>query len=178
MDLKSKIRTVPHWPIEGVMFRDITTLLQDGEAFKSACDELYNRYKDEKIDVVVAPALGGITLAYETARALGVRGIFTERQAGKMALRRGFQIKKAEKVLVVEDVVTTGLSTKEVIDVVKSSGGIIAGVASIIDRSAGSVKFDAPFKSLAKLVVKTYNENECPLCKGGTPITKPGSRKI
>jgi len=106
-----------------------------------------------------------------------VRGIFTERQEGRMLVRRGFSIGKGEKVLVCEDVVTTGGSTKEVIEVVKGLGGEVIGVASIIDRSDESIDFGVRYESLAKLSVKTYKEIDCPLCKKGIPITKPGSRK-
>ncbi|MBP7055298.1 MAG: orotate phosphoribosyltransferase [Candidatus Omnitrophica bacterium] len=133
--------------------------------------------KFKGIDVVVGPALGGVTLAYEVARALGVRGLFTERQEGVMMLRRGFSIKPGEKVLVCEDVVTTGKSTKEVIDVVKAAGGVVAGVASVIDRSESPVDFGVPFHSLAKVAVTAYKEDGCPMCKKGLPVTKPGSRK-
>ncbi|HPM42572.1 MAG TPA: orotate phosphoribosyltransferase [Candidatus Omnitrophota bacterium] len=133
------------------------------------------RFKN--VDLVVGPALGGVTLAYEVARALGVRGLFTERQDGVMALRRGFSIKPGEKVLVCEDVVTTGKSTKEVIDVVKAAGGVVVGVGSIIDRSEAPVDFGVEFQSLAKVAVVTYAENNCPLCNKGIPIMKPGSRK-
>jgi orotate phosphoribosyltransferase len=130
-----------------------------------------------KPDLVIGPALGGVTLAYEVARALGVRGIFTERQEGKMTLRRGFAIKPGEKVLVCEDVVTTGGSTKEVMDVVKELGGVVIGVGSIIDRSDASPDFGVPFYSLAKVEVKTYKEDSCPMCKSGSLAVKPGSRK-
>jgi len=133
--------------------------------------------KTEKIDLVIGPALGGITLAYEVARALGARGVFTERQDGAMVLRRGFSIKNGERVLVVEDVVTTGGSTKEVIDVVKNSGGIVIGVGVIIDRSSDKIDFGVRFESLAKVKVETFKEGECPLCKNNIPVTKPGSRK-
>ncbi len=151
---------------------------------------LADKFSSENVGVVVGPALGGVTLAYEVARALGVRGLFTERQdgppastgkpcsrAGRMVLRRGFSISKGEKVLVVEDVVTTGGSTKEVIDLVKSLGGTIVGVGSIIDRSGVEVDFGAVFKSLAKVKVETFEDQVCPLCKNKTPITKPGSRR-
>jgi orotate phosphoribosyltransferase len=138
---------------------------------------LADKFKGEKIDVVIGPALGGVTWAYEVARALGVRGLFTEREDGKMTLRRGFSIKEGEKVLVVEDVVTTGGSTKEVIEVVKALGGIVAGVGSVIDRSDKTVDFGVTFKSLAKVDVRTFKEHECPLCKAGTTAVKPGSRK-
>jgi orotate phosphoribosyltransferase len=130
-----------------------------------------------KPDLVVGPALGGVTLAYEVARAMGVRGIFTERQEGKMALRRGFVIKPGEKVIVCEDVVTTGGSTKEVMDVIKELGGIVVGVGSVIDRSDRDPSFGVPFHSLAKVEVKTYKEESCPMCKSGSHAVKPGSRK-
>ncbi len=135
------------------------------------------KFAKENVDFVIGPALGGVTLAYEAARALKARGIFTERQDGKMVLRRGFSIGNGEKALVTEDVITTGGSTKEVIDAVKSSGGIVVGVASIIDRSSGPIDFGAPFTALAKIKVETYEEGACPLCKANIPVTKPGSRK-
>ncbi len=138
---------------------------------------LAGKFSKEKIDVVIGPALGGVTLAYEVARAVGSRGLFTERQDGKMVLRRGFSIAKGEKVLVVEDVVTTGGSTKEVIDLVRSFGANVVGVGSIIDRSSAGIDFGAPFRPLAKVAVETFEEDKCPLCKRDTPITKPGSRR-
>jgi len=139
--------------------------------------ELAKKFSKDKIDVVIGPALGGITLAYEVARALGVRGLFTERHEGKMVLRRGFSIEKGEKVLVVEDVITTGGSTKEVVGVVKDRGGVVIGVGSIIDRSDGKISFGVPFESLAKIKIDTFKEEDCPLCKDHIPITKPGSRQ-
>src|SRR3989338_5376112 len=113
-------------------------VLQDPEAAAELSKELAKKFSKEKIDVVIGPALGGITLAYEMARVLGVRGIFTERYEGKMVFRRGFSIEKGEKALVVEDVVTTGGSTKEVIEAVKFFGGKGVGGRSIVDRGAGS----------------------------------------
>ncbi|MCM8760603.1 MAG: orotate phosphoribosyltransferase [Candidatus Omnitrophica bacterium] len=138
---------------------------------------LVARFVGEKIDLVVGPALGGVTLAYEVARSLGVRGIFTEREEGIMMLRRGFSISEGERTLVVEDVVTTGKSTNEVIEVVKTCGGIIAGVGSIIDRSDRPPNFGVKFASLAKVKVETYKSEDCPLCRAGMPVIKPGSRK-
>ena len=135
------------------------------------------KFAGVKIDVVVGPALGGVTFAYEVARALGVRGLFTERDEGKVVLRRGFTIGAGEKVLVVEDVVTTGLSTKEVIEVIKTHGGDVVGVASIIDRSDTKPDYGVRFEALAKVGVKTYRPEDCPLCKQGSPAVKPGSRK-
>lgn len=137
---------------------------------------LAERFSAERISVVIGPALGGITLAYEVARAIGVRGIFTERHEGRMLLRRGFSIHSGETALVTEDVVTTGGSTKEVIGLVKNAGGIVAGVGSIIDRSDDKADFGVRFEALAKVKAQTYREEDCPLCKKGIPITKPGSR--
>ena len=151
-------------------------ILQYPDIAAGLSKELAAKFSKNEIDVVVGPALGGITLAYEVARALGVRGLFTERQEGKMVLRRGFSIKKGERALVVEDVVTTGASTKEVIEVVRSFGGVVVGVGSIIDRSSENLDFGAPFKSLAAIRIQTFEEKDCPLCKKNIPATKPGSR--
>ena len=153
-------------------------VLQYPDAAEKLSKELAKKFSKSKIDLVIGPALGGITLAYEVARVFGVRGLFTERQDGKMILRRGFSIAKGENALVVEDVITTGGSTKEVIEVVRSLGGEIVGVGSIIDRSSQPVDFGAPFEALAKLKVETFEEKKCPLCKKNIPVTKPGSRVI
>jgi orotate phosphoribosyltransferase len=130
------------------------------------------------IGAVVSPALGGIIIGYEVARTLGARSVFAERSAGALALRRGFRLKPYERVLVVEDVVTTGLSTKEVIEVVKPEGADPIAVASIVDRSAESdgVDFGIPFVYLVRAAIPSYEPAECPLCKKGVPIVKPGSR--
>jgi orotate phosphoribosyltransferase len=139
--------------------------------------EIAKKFSGTKIDFVIGPALGGITLAYEAARALKVRGLFTERQEGAMALRRGFMIRPGENALVVEDVITTGGSTREVINVVNNLGGKVIGVASVIDRSHEPVDFGVPFTALAKIKVEAYKEGECPLCMAKVPIAKPGSKK-
>ncbi len=152
-------------------------VLQYPDIAAKLSQELAKKFKGQKIDVVIGPALGGVTLAYEAARAVGVRGIFTERVDGAMILRRGFSIKEGENVLVTEDVVTTGGSTKEVMDVVRNSGGIVVGVGSIIDRSDKPIDFGVKFESLAKVKVETFKENDCPLCKKNIPVTKPGSRR-
>lgn len=153
-------------------------VLQHPDVAEKLSRELAKKFSKEKIDVVIGPALGGVTFAYEVARAIGARGLFTERQDGEMVLRRDFSVERGEKVLVVEDVVTTGGSTKEVIDVVKSFGGEVVGVGSIIDRSSERVDFGAPFSALAKIKVETFEEKNCPLCKKNIPVTKPGSRII
>jgi orotate phosphoribosyltransferase len=133
------------------------------------------------VNLVIAPALGGVIVAHEVARALGVRALFTERQEKTMALRRGFQIKPGERCLVVEDVVTTGGSTREVMEVVAQHGGVPAGAGSLIDRSLkkdGSVvDLGLPRRALAAIEVATYAPEECPMCREGSIAIKPGSRQ-
>ena len=125
---------------------------------------------------VVAPALGGVIVAHEVARALGLRALFTERQDGAMTLRRGFHLEQGEPVLVVEDVITTGKSTRETVDCVLDAGGKVVGIGALVDRSGGAVTFDVPKAALVTLDVKTYDPDDCPLCKAGQPAVKPGSR--
>lgn len=128
--------------------------------------------------LVVSPALGGVVIGHEVGRALGTRAIFTEREQGIMRLRRGFTIVPGERVLVVEDVVTTGKSTLEAATAVAGAGGVVVGLASIVDRSGG-VAFPYPFRSLLQLKVATYQPGECPLClEGRLPAVKPGSRQM
>jgi orotate phosphoribosyltransferase len=129
------------------------------------------------IEAVANPALGGVIIGHEVARALGVRCIFVERAGGRMALRRGFELREGEKVLVVEDVVTTGLSTKEVGSVVSECGAEVVGIASIVNRSAG-VDFGVPFAYLVRAEITNHDPGGCPLCKAGVPLVKPGSRNL
>jgi orotate phosphoribosyltransferase len=124
----------------------------------------------------VAPALGGVLVAHEVARALGCRGLFTERQEGAMTLRRGFTLEAGEPVVVVEDVITTGGSTREVIDAVRAQGARVVAVGSLVDRSGGAVDLGVPRKSLLELEVPAYPAEACPLCAGGSRPEKPGSR--
>src|SRR3954470_5218649 len=124
---------------------------------------------------VVAPALGGVIVAHEVARGLGCRALFTERQEGKMTLRRGFQVLPGEGVVVVEDVITTGGSTREVIDVVHATGGRVLAAGSLVDRSGG-IDLGVPMKSLLTLEVPTWPAEACPLCAQGSKPEKPGSR--
>ena len=126
--------------------------------------------------VVLSPALGGIVIGQEVARALGIRAVFAERQDGRLELRRGFALEPGEKVLVVEDVVTTGGSTRETIDVARATGAVVVGAAAIIDRSGGRQRLDVPFHSLAEVSLPTYEPESCPLCRAGQPVVKPGSR--
>ena len=128
------------------------------------------------VEVVLSPALGGVVAGHEVARVLGVRALFAERRDGRLTLRRGFEIAPAERVLVVEDVVTTGGSTLETIDVAEQAGGQVVGAASIIDRSETRVRFAVPFDALVKYRLPTYDPAGCAVCARGEPITKPGSR--
>jgi orotate phosphoribosyltransferase len=136
------------------------------------------RFKADRVDVVVAPAIGGIIIAHETARAIGVRALFTEREGNTMTLRRGFSISRGERVLVVEDVVTTGGSTRETIDAVVNADGVVVGAGCLVDRSGGSVALGVRRQSLVTLDIPTYNPADCPLCEQGTPAIKPGSRGL
>jgi orotate phosphoribosyltransferase len=128
------------------------------------------------VDFVIAPALGGILVAHEVARALGVRGLFAERQDGVLRLRRGFSIKPGERAFVVEDVVTTGGSTRETMDAVTQAGGIVVAAGSLIDRTGGKADLGVPRAALAVLDIPAYPQEECPLCKAGSQAIKPGSR--
>jgi orotate phosphoribosyltransferase len=125
---------------------------------------------------VVAPALGGVLVAHEVARGLGCRALFTERQDGHMTLRRGFSILPGEGVVVVEDVITTGGSTREVMEVVRESGGRVLAAGSLVDRSGGAVDLRVPTRSLLTLEVPSYAAEACPLCAQGSKPEKPGSR--
>lgn len=142
------------------------------------CGEIATHFTKSNIDVVIAPALGGIVVGQEVGRQLGVRMMFTERKDGVMQLRRGFEIRAGEQVLVCEDVVTTGGSVFEVINIVQERGGRVAGVGYIVDRSGGKVTFDVQdfqFTTLHMDVV-TYRPADCPMCRQSIPMTKPGSR--
>lgn len=141
-------------------------------------DEFRRLTDVERPDFVASPALGGVIIGHETARALGCRFIFTERDAasGRMALRRGFQVEPGETAVVVEDVVTTGGSTRELIDVLRSAGARVLAGGSIIDRSGGQADLGVPRVALKTLSAQTFEPDSCPLCAAGVPVVKPGSR--
>lgn len=155
-------------------------VMQHPEFMHNLCSELGKKFRGDDIDVIVGPAIGGIIMAHVMARVLGpwVRAIFTERENEKMTLRRSFEIKEGEKVLVVEDVTTTGSSVREVIDIVKSRKGKVVGVGVLIDRSGGKVNFGVKTEKLLTIDIKTYLPEECPLCRKGIPVVKPGSRDL
>lgn len=140
--------------------------------------DLAEKFEGYDVDIVIGPAIGGIILAYEVARHLEVRALFAERENGRMTLRRGFEIMPGSKVLVVEDVITTGGSVKEVVELVRSVGGEVVGVGCVADRSGGKALFDAPFKSIIKIEIDAYEPEECPMCKSGSIPVKPGSRNL
>ena len=138
---------------------------------------LAQHFKDLRVCCVVAPAMGGITIGYEVARALGVRSLWVERdRAGQMALRRGWEIKPRERALVIEDVWTTGGSTRETIGVVKQEQGVVVAAGALIDRTGGRIKLNVPAQALLTMEVPSYEPDECPLCRAGSATTKPGSR--
>ncbi len=145
-----------------------------GEAL---ADRLRPLLRGEAAGAVVAPALGGVLVAHEVARALGCRALFTERQEGAMVLRRGFTVAPGEQVVVVEDVITTGGSTREVMQAVSSRGGRVLAAGSLVDRSGGAVDLGVPRASLLSLEVEAFPADACPLCAQGTKPEKPGSRE-
>ena len=139
------------------------------------CEALAELFRDAEIETVVGPMTGGILLAHETGKALGTRAIFTERVDGKMAFRRGFSLREGERVLIVEDIVTTGGSIREVIEAVRAQGGIPVAVGMLVDRSGGKASFDGvPCKALVHMDIETYAPENCPLCAKGVPMTQRG----
>jgi len=153
-------------------------VLQQPDIATRLCAALAEPFRGSNIQVVIAPALGGVFVSHETARALNVRALFAERVNGELTLRRGFTLKPGERVLVVEDVITTGKSTKETIEVVRKAGGQVIAAASLIDRSGGTAELGVPYRSLVTLAVPTYSPEACPLCKAGSTPIKPGSRGL
>ncbi len=144
------------------------------------CGALAEKYKNSGVEIVIGPAMGAVQMAYEVSRALRCENFFTERgDDGKMTLRRGFEVKPGQRVLEVEDVVTTGGSVREVIELVRAAGGTVVGVGSIVDRTDGKIDFGVPFQAVVSLNVESWEPQDCPLCKEGAPApVKPGSRKI
>ena len=151
-------------------------ILQFPDLARELGAELAQRFDSLTTDLVVSPALGGIIVGHEVARAVGRRFVFTERQDGVMCLRRGFTIEQGEKVLIAEDVVTRGTSLLEVIKVVEQEGGVVVGLCSIVDRTGEDVALPLPLQALARVEVTTYEPDACPLCQQGVPVNKPGSR--
>jgi len=153
-------------------------VLQYPQYTEALCKMIADNFKDSEIDTVIAPAIGGLVVGQEVARQLNKRFIFAEREDKKLSLRRGFSLEENEKVLVCEDVVTTGGSVFETIDIVKYNKAKVAGVGFIVDRSNGKVNFGFPQFSTLQMEVVSYLPDECPLCREDIELVKPGSRKV
>jgi orotate phosphoribosyltransferase len=151
-------------------------LLQYPELARELGAAIAAAFTGETYDVVVSPALGGILIGHEVARALGRRFIFTERQDGAMRLRRGFELEKGDRALVVEDVVTRGTSVREVCAAIEAAGGVVVGLGAIVDRTGEQADLPLPLHALAQVSVETWDAADCPLCRQGVALVKPGSR--
>ncbi len=150
-------------------------VLQYSKQATAICGEIARRFRAAKPTVVVGPAAGGIIPAFETARHLGVRAVYTERVDAEMQLRRGFTVTKADRVLIVEDAITTGESARKVASLMERYGAKVVGICSIVDRSGGTVRFPKrKFSSLFSLKFETFPPHDCPLCGEGIPSTRPG----
>jgi orotate phosphoribosyltransferase len=156
-------------------------VLQQPNAAEALGRAIADRTRDWRPTVVLSPALGGVVIGHEVGRALGVRALFAERQDGQLTLRRGFVLGERDRVLVIEDVLTTGKSTRETMQVARAAGAQVVGAASIVDRSAGSGRaeeFGVPFAALFDVELPTFEPDTCPLCAQGVPVVKPGSRPV
>lgn len=151
-------------------------LLQYPDKAAKVLEVAVEKIKDLGIDLVVGPAMGGVVVSYELGRQLGVPAVYTEREDGEMTLRRGFEVKKGQKVIISEDVVTTGKSALETIKVIEEAGGEVVGIATIVDRKSSDI--DYPIYSCVELFIESFDKADCPMCKEGKEIVKPGSRKI
>ena len=151
-------------------------LLSDPQLAARAGEALAALLREDDPEIVIAPALGGVIVGHETARALGVRSLFAERREDRFLLRRGFRLTPGAVVSVVEDVVTTGGSVRKVIDMVEGMNARVVSVGALIDRSDGKVRFPVPFHSIASLSLAVHSPERCPLCRSGLPISRPGSR--
>ena len=161
-----------HSPVYWEKFR----ILQYPIYTEKICHFITSRFSDQQIDVVVGPTTGGIILAFETARQLGVRGIFAEKQGNERVFRRDFNIESGEKVLIVDDILTTGNSIRDTLDAVNKLGGIVIGIGVLIDRSEKNLDFNVPFFSCLRAETVTYSPQECPLCAANIPIIRPGAQ--
>lgn len=154
-------------------------LFEHGDISAELCRMAADKVKKYNADVIVSPAVGAIIFGYELSKQLGIPNMFAEREkTGAFALRRGFELKKGSRVIVAENVVTTGGSVKEVIELINSLGSTVVAVAEVVDRSGGTVDFGVPNESLLQISVKTYSPDDCPMCKHGDPAVKPGSKGL
>jgi len=150
-------------------------VLQYPETVAAFCAEMARRFRDDNIEVVLGPTTGGVLLAYETAKNLGTRGIFAESEDGKRVLRRGFALKPGERVLLVDDILTTGGSIRDTMKVISDAGANLVGIAVLADRGGGKVDFGVRLEALLTLDVVQYDPADCPQCKAGEPLTKRGT---
>ena len=163
--------------LHSTVYLQCALVLQFPEKAEEFGRAIAQKFEGQGIELVASPAIGGIVIGHEVARALGARFVWTEREAGQMTLRRGFTVSQGEKTLVVEDVITTGGSTRETIEALKGAGADVIAGASIIDRSAGSADVGVPLTALASLKVLAAEPAVCDACNMGEPVVKPGSRK-
>jgi orotate phosphoribosyltransferase len=163
--------------LHSTVYLQCARVLQYPEKAESFARAIAQKFSSAGIQLVASPAIGGLIIGHEVARALGARFIWTEREAGEMTLRRGFSVSPGERTLVVEDVVTTGGSTRETVEALKRAGADVIGAASIIDRSGGSAEVGVPRVALVTLKVLSVEPEICDACKMGEPAVKPGSRK-
>jgi orotate phosphoribosyltransferase len=163
--------------LHSTVYLQCALVLQFPEKAEQFGKAIAEKFHGQGIELVASPAIGGIVIGHEVARALNARFVWTEREAGQMTLRRGFTVSPGEKTLVVEDVVTTGGSTRDTIEALKRAGADVIGAASIIDRSAGTANVGVPLTALASLKVLSIERSACDACKLGEPVVKPGSRK-
>ena len=153
-------------------------LFEFGDISESLCKQAAEKVSKYKPDVIVSPATGAIIFGYELSKQLGIPNMFAEREKGEFTLRRGFELKKGANVVIAENVVTTGGSVKEVIELIGKLGGNVKAVVEVVDRSGGKVDFGVPNESLLQIDVKTYEPDNCPMCKAGSPAVKPGSKGL
>ncbi len=159
-------------------FLQCSGLMQHPAHAVEVCRLMTAFFEDKQVQTVIGPAMGGIILAYETARLLGARALFAEKAGEKMTLKRGFFVEPGEKVLVVEDAVTTGGSVRKVLDLLRESGANPVGVAMIVDRSGGSLDFGVETRALLEMSIETYRPEDCPLCRRGLPLTRPKDARM
>jgi len=162
----------------GAQYMQCAKVLQYPKHATYIAEVMANGFEGEEVDIVLAPAVGGIVIGHELARALGAKSLFTEREDGKMTLRRGFVIPKGARVVIAEDVVTTGGSTREVMAIAREHGAEIVGACSMVDRTGGQIDLGVKFVAAYSKEMVSYEPDECPMCKEGQPIVKPGSRNI
>ncbi len=162
--------------LHSARFFQAALVLQYPDIAEKLCSFLAKKFEGIKVDTVLSPAIGGLIVGQELAKFAKAKAIFAEKESDNLVLRRGFCIKKGEKILIAEDVVTRGGRVQQCIELARSYGADVLGIAVLVDRSDSSVNFDVPLKSLLKLQIETHEPSDCPLCRKGLPLVKPGSK--